>query len=227
MTTSHNASENAPADGAVNPDLLAQLANTLWLPQDLDEAARAARMAAARALLEDINPAAGIEGMLACQMVATHEAAMACLSRSMVAEASPEQTDQNLKHAERLMALYTRQVEVLGRHRSRDHQLRERLEQQRRKEEREAWLESVAGPPELAFETLLAFAQENNTDWDEADDDDAYADADAYLDATLDGDGANGAGVNDQGTSGAGVDNLGANGQEAYRQGRDPALGDR
>ena len=78
----HSVCQNAPPDGAVTPDLLAQLAATLWLPHDMDEGTRGARMAAAHAMLANINPAAGIEGMLACQMVATHEAAMACLSRS-------------------------------------------------------------------------------------------------------------------------------------------------
>ena len=36
----------APQDGTVNPDLLAQLSATLWLPHDLDETEKAARMAA-------------------------------------------------------------------------------------------------------------------------------------------------------------------------------------
>ena len=112
--------------------LMAQLETVLWLPHDMDEAARAARIAAARAMLAHIDPAGGIEGMLACQMVAAHEAAMACLGRSAAAGASPEQTDQNLKHAERLMALYARQIEVLGRHRVRDQKLQE---QQRREQE--------------------------------------------------------------------------------------------
>ncbi len=75
-----SASENAPPDGAVTPDLLAQLSATLWLPHDMDEGTRGVRMAAAHAMMADINPAAGIESMLACQMVATHEAAMACLA---------------------------------------------------------------------------------------------------------------------------------------------------
>ena len=80
----------APPDGAVSADLLAQLENTLWLPQDMDEAIRTARLAAARATLADMDPAPGIEAMLACQMVATHEAAMACLGRSAAPAAPPE-----------------------------------------------------------------------------------------------------------------------------------------
>ena len=63
---------NTPPDGAVTPDLLAQLSATLWLPHDMDEGTRTARLAAARAMLADIAPAPGIESMLACQMVVTH-----------------------------------------------------------------------------------------------------------------------------------------------------------
>ncbi len=117
MTTSN---QHTPEDTGVSPDLLAQLENILWLPDDLDEGIRTARLAAARATLAHIDPAPGIEAMLACQMVAAHEAAMACLSRSMAPAAAPELVDQNLKHAERLMALYARQTEVLGRHRARE-----------------------------------------------------------------------------------------------------------
>ncbi len=180
------ASNNAPPAGAVTPDLLAQLSATLWLPHDMDEGTRAGRMAAVRVLLADTNSAAGIEAMLACQMVATHEAAMACLSRSMTPEASPEQTDQNFKHAERLLAIYTRQVEVLGRHRIRETERQEQL----------AWLES------------MRTQRENESDWDEDDhdDDDFHADdyagvyADTYVDAYADrrnGNGANGNGANE------------------------------
>ena len=90
MTTSY---QHTPEDAGVSPDLLAQLENTLWLPHDLDEGIRTARLAAARATLADIDPAPGIEAMLACQMVAAHEAAMACLSRSMAPAAAPELVD--------------------------------------------------------------------------------------------------------------------------------------
>ncbi len=192
-----SASENAPPDGAVNPDLLAQLANTLWLPHDKDEGTRGVRMAAAHAMLADINPAAGIEGMLACQMVATHEAAMACLSRSAAPDQSPEQTDQNFKHAERLMALYTRQVDVLGRHRIREQELRERLDEQRRNEEYRALMESFDAP------------RENDSDWEDEGEDDVYADdhagvyADTYVDAYADR--RNGNGANGNGASGNGA----------------------
>ena len=86
----------------------------------MDGGIRTARLAAARATLAHIDPAPGIEAMLACQMVAAHEAAMACLSRSMGPAAAPGLVDQNLRHAERLTALYARQTEALGRYRARE-----------------------------------------------------------------------------------------------------------
>ena len=93
-------------------------------------------MAAARILLEDINPAAGVESMLAVQMVATHEAAMECLRRAMTPvkgdQPSPDGSDQNLKHSERLLALYARQMDVLGRHRTREQKLKQQRHEKRR-----------------------------------------------------------------------------------------------
>ncbi len=177
--------QDAPQDEAVDPDLLAQLTHTLWLPHDMDEATRGVRMAAAHAMLAAINPAAGIEGMLACQMVAAHEAAMACLSRSAAPDQSPEQTDQNLKHAERLMALYTRQVDVLGRHRIREQELRERLDRQRRDEEWRAHLDNMDAQ------------RENDSDGDDADQDDGYATIEFYTRDDTDADGANGDGASE------------------------------
>ena len=127
----------APQDGIVYSDLLAQLARTLWLPHDLDETEKAARLAAASVLLEDINPAAGVESLLAVQMVATHEAAMECLRRSMAPDQSPEERDQNLKHSERLLGLYARQMDVLGRHRTREQKLRQQRNEEQRAQEQQ------------------------------------------------------------------------------------------
>ena len=54
-----------------------------------------------------------IEAMLRAQLEATHLAAMDCLHRATTAE-SPELRDRALTHATRLLALFTRQVNVLG-----------------------------------------------------------------------------------------------------------------
>jgi len=109
-----------------NPDLLARLEAALWLPAGTDEADRCARIEAARTLLREVAPEDGTEAMLACQMVATHEAALECLRRSSAPDITEELRDQNLKHAERLLSIYARQMEVLGRYRLRGQQLTER-----------------------------------------------------------------------------------------------------
>ena len=139
MTKKHHpASKKSPskhkcagaAGRAANPDLVLRLAYTLWLPDEMDVAEKTIRIEAAYAMLKDIAPADGVEDMLATQMIATHEAAMECLRRAMLGAQTPNGTDQNLKHAERLLAIYTRQVAVLDKHRSRE---RQRTEQEDRK----------------------------------------------------------------------------------------------
>ena len=153
MTQKHHAKPTTnPPNGAVTPDLLAQLADTLWLPHDMDKKQRAARIAAARAQLADMAPGDGIEAMLAVQMIATHEASMACLQRAAAGDQSPELCDQNLKHAERLLALYARQMEVLGRHRARDQQLGER----RNKEQQDGEQQDAAREPTILTHYFVA-----------------------------------------------------------------------
>jgi hypothetical protein len=72
--------------------------------------------------LEAIAPKDGIEGMLAAQMVATHDAAMACLRLAAMEDQSLLERDLHLKHAAKLLQIYTRQVEALNRHRGKGHQ---------------------------------------------------------------------------------------------------------
>ena len=60
--------------------------------------------------------------MLATEMVATHEAMMECMRRAMIRDQSFEGWDQNLKHAEKLLAIFARQIEVLDKHRGKGQQ---------------------------------------------------------------------------------------------------------
>ena len=59
---------------------------------------------------------------MAAQMVATHSAAMECLRRAMFEGQTFEGRDQNLKHAAKFLSIYTRQVEVLDKHRGKGQQ---------------------------------------------------------------------------------------------------------
>ena len=102
--------------------LLNQVAQTLWIPAGQSEDQQLEQMKSAIAMLEGIKPEGEIEGLLAAQMVATHSAAMECLRRAMLQGQTFEGRDQNLKHAAKFLAIYTRQVEVLDKRRGKGQQ---------------------------------------------------------------------------------------------------------
>ncbi|MDA9226431.1 hypothetical protein N9P29_00865 [bacterium] len=56
------------------------------------------------------------------QMIGTHEAATECLRRAMIEGQGFESRDVNLKHAEKLMAVYAKQIEALNKHRGKGQQ---------------------------------------------------------------------------------------------------------
>ena len=102
--------------------LMNQLYETLWTPDGLSDDERLARTGSAISLLQDIKPSGAIESMLATQMVATHHAAMDCFRRAIIRGQTVEGRDQNLKHAEKLLSIYSRQIEVLDKHRGKGQQ---------------------------------------------------------------------------------------------------------
>jgi len=79
------------------------------------------QVAVAVALLEGIKPDGELEGMLGAQMVATHMAAMDCFASAVKAK-EPHVKDMHLRHAEKLLATFTRQLEALDKHRGRGQQ---------------------------------------------------------------------------------------------------------
>lgn len=107
---------------AFQKELCDQVTAALWVPKykTQDEKEQAA-LAALRAM-ENIAPRSELEGMLAAQMIATHNAAMECLRRSMNEGQTFEGRDSNLKHAAKLMALYERQLAALDKHRGKGRQ---------------------------------------------------------------------------------------------------------
>jgi hypothetical protein len=102
--------------------LIKQAVEALWTPARMSNADLQEAVNAAVAALKGLAPNDALEGMLATQMVATHNAAMECLRRSQLDGQSFEGRDQNLKHAVKLLATYARQVEALDRHRGRGQQ---------------------------------------------------------------------------------------------------------
>ena len=79
-------------------------------------------IAATLAAMAAIAPVDGIEGMLATQMVAAHDAALECLRRAALPNQTPEGRDFNLRHAEKLLLIYARQIEALDKHRGKGQQ---------------------------------------------------------------------------------------------------------
>ncbi len=102
--------------------LVHQLLRSLWLPNELDEAERAKRVRGAIELLGEIEPRDAQERMLSVQMIATHEAAMECLRRAMLASQTFEGRDMALRHATKLMGIYERQLAALDKRRGRGQQ---------------------------------------------------------------------------------------------------------
>ena len=112
--------------GVADIDVLNQKMNEivglLWLPSTLSEKEKHAKIVKATELFESLAPTDGVEAMLALQMVGTHAAAMECLRRAMIPNQLLPATDSNLRSAQKLMALYTKQMEVLNRHRGKGQQ---------------------------------------------------------------------------------------------------------
>jgi hypothetical protein len=109
-----------------NSDLLSQklheIVGLLWLPPSLSEKEKNAQIVRAAQLFESLAPSDASEAMLAIQMVGTHSAAMECLRRAMIPEQSTATRDSCLRAAQKMMALYTRQLETLNRHRGKGQQ---------------------------------------------------------------------------------------------------------
>lgn len=102
--------------------LIRQTVDALWRPENLKEDEDRDRMQSAISMLGGIKPADEVEGMLATQMVATHNAAMECLRRAMLRDQTFEGREQNLKHATKLLSIYSRQIEVLNKYRGKGQQ---------------------------------------------------------------------------------------------------------
>lgn len=94
----------------------------LWFHRDASEAQINTQVTRAIELYESLDPADGAEGMLATQMVGTHFAALECLRRANVPEQTFAGRDMALKHAQKLMALYTQQLAALNKHRGKGQQ---------------------------------------------------------------------------------------------------------
>ena len=69
-----------------------------------------------------IKPADGLEALLVTQMIGTHAAAVECQRRAMLPAQTVVGRDMELKHAQKLMTLYTQQLAALDKHRGKGQQ---------------------------------------------------------------------------------------------------------
>lgn len=93
-----------------------QAVQTLWLKHSDNEQIRDHRRAAVDALI-GIAPGDELEGMLAAQLLACHNASMECYRRAMLGEQSFEGRRENLNQAGKLSRTYATLLEALNRHR--------------------------------------------------------------------------------------------------------------
>jgi hypothetical protein len=87
---------------------------------DTDEI-RKLRHATVDALI-GVSPKDELEGMMAAQLIAAHNAAMECYRRAMIGEQTFEGRRENLAQANKLSRTYAMLVEALNRHRGKGQQ---------------------------------------------------------------------------------------------------------
>jgi hypothetical protein len=101
---------------AWNYTLLLQTLETLSFSSNKEASDR--QKSATIAGLVGIGPKNVIEGMIAAQLLAAHNAAMECYGRSMIGEQTFEGRRENLNQANKLSRTYAVLLEALDRHRS-------------------------------------------------------------------------------------------------------------
>ena len=102
--------------------LIARIAQAMWFPSGTGDAEREERLLDALEALQGIDPQDEMEGMLACQLIVTHRAALDCLQLSMSATIGSGDRPRIIDQVESLLTLYGRNLEILDRHRGADDQ---------------------------------------------------------------------------------------------------------
>src|SRR5262245_31556512 len=99
-----------------------QTTRTLWFFADSDpEEIRRERHAAVDALI-GITPGDELEGVIAAQLIAAHNAAMECYRRAMIGEQTFEGRRENLSQANKLSHTYAALLDTLNRYRGKGQQ---------------------------------------------------------------------------------------------------------
>jgi hypothetical protein len=107
---------------AWNNTIANQATNSIWHGHNPKAERTHERQVAALSLLAGISPNDEFEGMLAAQILASHNAAMECYRRSMIAEQTFEGRKENLNQANKLSRTHSTLLEALSRHRGKGQQ---------------------------------------------------------------------------------------------------------
>ena len=104
-----------------NNTLANQAMHALWM-KNSDQETRDKLLSATLAALVGIAPKDELEGMMAAQLIAAHNAAMECYRRAMIGEQSFEGRRENLAQANKLSRTFATLLEALNRHRGKGQQ---------------------------------------------------------------------------------------------------------
>lgn len=104
-----------------NNTLANQAAQALWVKNSSPEE-RDNQLSATVAALIGIAPKDELEGMMAAQLIAAHNAAMECYRRAMIGEQTFDGRRENLTQANKLSRTYATLLEALNRHRGKGQQ---------------------------------------------------------------------------------------------------------
>ena len=104
-----------------NNALANQAVQALWTKNSSPEE-RDKQLSATVAGLMGIAPKDELEGMMAAQLLAAHNAAMECYRRAMIGEQTLEDRRENLTQANKLSRTYSTLLEALNRHRGKGQQ---------------------------------------------------------------------------------------------------------
>ncbi len=106
------------ADKDFTYTLLKQAVEGLWVGNSMPQEEVNKRVNMVFATMEGIRPQDEVEGMLAAQMLATHNATMECFRRSMLPEQAFEGRQASLSQANKLTRSYATLMDTLTRYRN-------------------------------------------------------------------------------------------------------------
>jgi len=106
---------------AWNSILASQTLRALWLRNSNEEDQEKQKEATIKGLI-GIAPKDELEGMMAAQLIAAHNAAMECYRRAMINDQTFEGRRENLSQANKLSRSFTVLLESLNRHRGKGQQ---------------------------------------------------------------------------------------------------------